>query len=326
MSISYDLKNELFALSAKKAKHTLWVMADIQQFSVEETAQLMEIVKADFPLMKTNPEWIWFLGDATQKKDNSAILGDITATFCRYLDEYKIPVCAVNGNHDMDYAKEWSHETRHFLWEEVQKHPTWKTIEKTSDLYFTLPLDDEWVVYFFSDCMADDHAWWTSHGYINGDKLQCPYNNPEYFQVLRAKMASESRKIITASHYSFMGGNRQAPLMSKMMPLPSQVKMHFYGHAHISELSVCYESAYKRMAWADWHDIPMYDCASISNRSDAYSRTCIVHLYEDGSAGVFWRNHDQHRFEECFISSTDTMKEGLTDYLSTHPNYKWYRE
>ncbi len=319
-----DMKNELFQLSRKRAVHTVWIMSDLQMDRLEDAAACLDVMRRDFLSLDVAPEAIWYLGDATQKFQTLDEQRAMVRMQCDVLSSFGLPVCFVMGNHDTDYVYRSDCVPPVLpMWEEARRRPGWRTVERMSDCCFRGTVGEDWAVYFFSDHVDEDRAWMTKHGEVRGSREAYPYGD-DYLRGLRERIASEERPVIIASHYAFVGGNRPSALQSRLMPLPPNVRMVFYGHAHISDLEVCYESAYKRIGWVDWHDIPQYDVACMENARALYGRSVILHLYEDLSAGVFWRNHSAGRFEECYFSSPDSMREGLTDYLSTHPGFRWY--
>ena len=53
---------------------------------------------------------------------------------------------------------------------------------------------------------------------------------------------------------AFCGGNRASEHLSTLLPLPHQVKIHFYGHAHIGDYAWAKENAYRRISCVDWHE------------------------------------------------------------------------
>ena len=51
----------------------------------------------------------------------------------------------------------------------------------------------------------------------------------------------------------------------------------------------------------DYHDIPQLNVSSFENVRGDKCRSVLLHIYEDGQMGVFWRTHDDHRFCEAYF-------------------------
>lgn len=49
------------------------------------------------------------------------------------------------------------------------------------------------------------------------------------------EIAALGKPVLTLSHDSYAGGNRGAPLFDCFLPVAGNVRMHFYGHAHIGD-------------------------------------------------------------------------------------------
>lgn len=99
--------------------------------------------------------------------------------------------------------------------------------------------------------------------------------------------------------------------MRGLFPLPTNVRIHFYGHAHIGDFTWAREDAYRRISWVDWHDIPQINVSSFENvRGDA-SRSVLLHIHEDGGMGVFFRNHDSGEFMESYFPSRENRPHGF---------------
>ena len=96
--------------------------------------------------------------------------------------------------------------------------------------------------------------------------------------------------------------------MGKLFPLPENLKIHFYGHAHIGDFVWAKKDAYRRICWTDWHDIPQINVSSYEHIRGQKCRSVFLHIYEDNSFGIFFRNHDDHEFSEVYFPAKGNMK------------------
>ena len=90
-------------------------------------------------------------------------------------------------------------------------------------------------------------------------------------------------------------------MQSRIFPLPKNVKIHFYGHAHIGDYIYAEKDAYRRISWVDWHDIPQIEVSSFEHIRGNTCRSVLLHIYEDDTFGIFFRDHDNHIFTECYF-------------------------
>ncbi len=128
-------------------------------------------------------------------------------------------------------------------------------------------------------------------------------NNREH--LLKMCDMQEKCPVITASHYSYQRGNRASEHLSKLLPLPANMKIHFYGHSHIGDYDWAKENAYRRIACIDWHDIPQINVSSFEHIRGQACRSVFLHIYEDHSFGIFFRNHDAQAFSECYFPAKE---------------------
>ena len=63
----------------------------------------------------------------------------------------------------------------------------------------------------------------------------------------------------------------------------------------------------------DWHDVPQIDVSSFENIRGEHCRSVLLHIYEDGNMGVFFRDHDRHRFTEAYFPSGENGPSGWDD-------------
>lgn len=98
------------------------------------------------------------------------------------------------------------------------------------DFYFTYKIG-EYTIFFLSDHISPKNQWCVTHGNVQRGKEYYPYTQ-EDADRLRAEIAVTPGPVTTVSHYAFLGDNHENELMSRLFPLPSNERIHFYGHAH----------------------------------------------------------------------------------------------
>ncbi len=301
--------NYVYQESLKRAKHKIWIISDLQQSNPEYAKECLDISMKDYKQMGSPADMIWYLGDSIEGS-NLEHLQKMTQMQEQAFEATDLPLCYVIGNHDFDYTRNIKNvpfPTIPFF-EMVKAHEGWHTSTSYTEPYFKVPLGN-FMVYFFSDHIAEDMSWLVSHGGVHGATEQYPYMG--LYAQIREEIASEKRPVITASHYAYPGGNREAYLMSKLFPLPENVKIHFYGHAHIGDYKWAKEHAYRRISWADWHDIPQINVSSFEHIRGQKCRSVFLHIYEDDSMGIFFRNHDDQMFSEVYFPAKEQYAHGM---------------
>ncbi len=293
----------IYRESLKRAKHKVWIMSDLQQSRLDCAKECIDIAMEDYHNLGESSDMVWYLGDCIQG-DNLEVIEQICALQEDAFGALNIPLCYVAGNHDLDYSRNCEGEVYIPSYEMVKSHNGWHTAESFSDPYFKVKLGDH-MVYFLTDHIAPDKRWDTTHGEIHGDKEAYPHI--ELLQNLKQEMASEGCPIITASHYSFAGGSRESRLFDNIMPLPDNVKLHFYGHAHIGDLAWAGDSPYQRISWTKHHDIPQINVSSFEHVRGLKCRSVFLHIYDDNSYGIFFRNHDDRVFTECYFPAKEKL-------------------
>ena len=295
----YDL---IYNESLKRAKHKVWIFSDLQQANPQLAKECLEVSMADYYLLGAPADMIWFLGDCVEG-DNVAQLTDMCDMLERAFVATGIPLCFVAGNHDLDYMRNSPEKKEKVFipfYEMAKKHKDWHMASSCSDPYYKVSLGD-FKIYFFTDHISSDQSWYTASGCVHRDVAAYPHF--ERLQKLKDEIAEERCPVITASHYSFPGGSRPSDLLQTIMPLPENVKLHFYGHAHIGDFVWAGERPYQRISWMDFHDIPQINVSSFEHVRGNKCRSVFLHIYEDNSCGIFFRNHDDHVFTECYFPS-----------------------
>ncbi len=288
--------------SLKRAKHKVWIFSDLQQENPRNAKECLNASMEDYYLLGAPADMIWFLGDCVEGS-NRPQLEEMCEMQEKAFVKTGIPLCFVAGNHDLDYVRVVSEKEKEIyipFYEMAKKHKDWYMASNYTDPYFKVALGD-FKIYFFTDHIAADRSWFTTHGIIRGDKKAYPHI--ELLQKIKDEMKEDGCPVITASHYSFPGGSRPSELFKNIMPLPQNVKLHFYGHAHIGDFAWAGDRPYQRISWMEFHDIPQINVSSFEHIRGLKCRSVFLHIYEDHSCGIFFRNHDDHVFTECYFPS-----------------------
>ena len=292
--------DHIYEHSCKMAKHKIWILSDLQQRDPSKAKECLDISMRDFEKMKSPADMIWYLGDAVEGDDLDDLIAMSKMQEAAF-EKTNLPLCYVMGNHELDYSMSDKNKEKTPtmpFYEIVKKHKHWHTTENFEDWYYRVEVGD-FAVYFMSDHIASDLSWAQRHGRVFGDETAYPYDSK--IKDLRTQLQNETKPIITASHYSYAGGNRESEFQSKLLPLPQNVKIHFYGHAHIGDYTWAKEDAYRRISWVNWHDIPQIDVSSFEHIRGNTCRSVFLHIYNDNSFGIFFRNHDNGVFTECYF-------------------------
>ncbi len=292
----------IYRESLKRAKHKIWIFSDLQQSEPENAQKCLDVCMEDFYTMGNPCDMIWFLGDCVEGTDKNK-LDKMCNSLENAFEKLNVPVCFVAGNHDLDYERYGEGGKDKVcipFYETVKKHPTWHFAKTVEDAYFKVGIGN-FKIYFFTDHIAPDKSWNTTHGDIHGEKSKYPHI--ETLKRVKDEIQKENCPVITASHYSFAGGSRPSDLFNNILPLPSNVKIHFYGHAHIGDFDWAGDSPYQRISWMKMHDIPQINVSSFENIRGRKCRSVFLHIYPDNSLGVFFRNHDDKCFSECYFPS-----------------------
>ena len=303
--------DELYRESLSRAAHKVWILSDLQQGLPENTRRCLDAGISDFELLGRPAEQIWYLGDAVEGADAARL-----EAMCRLQEEafaqLGLPLCYATGNHDYDYASAHRGQPPWVpFYEMVRAHPGWQTAAGCEDFYFRTRIG-ETAVYFLCDHVSGDGRWCVTHSGFRWGREEYPYTEADA-QALRARMAAETGPIITCGHYGFSGCNRDHALMDRLLPLPPGARIHFYGHSHIGDWKWGKKDTWRRICWVDWHDVPQIDVSSFENIRGRFCRSVFLHLYEDGSMGVFFRNHDEHRFTEAYFPAGENGPAGWDD-------------
>jgi hypothetical protein len=298
-----------YEISRERAKHAVWIISDLQQRDPEKAKRCLDLSMADFEGLGSPAQAVWYLGDAVES-DNLEYLELMSAMQAEAFRKTGLPLCYATGNHDYDYARSHPEKAPAIpFYETVQREPGWFTTQDCEDFWFSWKLG-EYSVFFLCDHIARDNSWRVTHGKVQAGEDRYPYVQSD-IDALRRRIAAVEGPVITASHYSFTGGNRESDLLGKLLPLPGNVRIHVYGHAHIGDFKWARENAWRRISWVDWHDIPQINVSSFENVRGSACRSVLLHVYEDGGMGVFFRNHDKREFTESYFPSRENMGNGF---------------
>lgn len=297
--------NRVMEAMKPHVKHRIWIFSDLQQSLPERATYCMTRAVADFVELQLPVEHIVYLGDAVEGY-RPEFLADMIDMQMSELSKVDAPVYYCVGNHDFDYFR-YHHEHEKTLdhmeipfREAALKHPQWHTAANLEDMYFTVDCGD-FMLFILTDHAAKDGSWFTTHGEVRGDASAYPYTEADY-HALRSKIARCGKPVITLSHYAYAGGNRPAPLFDQLLPVPSNVRMHFYGHAHIGDAVWAGKDCYRKISAVDQQPLVQINVASLENFRGTAIRSAVMEWYDDDSIGVYFRNHTERCWDDVFMT------------------------
>lgn len=279
-----------------KVVKRLWLISDLQQSIPENATACMTAGVEDFRTLNLKCDGICYLGDAVEGS-RIEFLHEMTSMQIEKLGSLNTPVYYAMGNHDMDYLRSTGEPHQPF-YETVRELNAWHTQPTAQDMYFTKDWG-EFVTVFFGAHAAEDASWHTTNGTVRGDAEKYPYYDKA--EELRAMLASFDKPVFTLCHYGFPGANRGNELFGRILPLPDNVRMHIYGHAHIGDGMWAGKDLYRKVACVDNQQIPQVNIASLENRRGSAVRSAIFEYYDDGTVGIYFRNHTEHRWDEMYM-------------------------
>ena len=285
--------------------HRVWVISDLQQSIPAQARRCLTAAVEDFRSLELPIDQIWYLGDAVEgsRLDH---LEEMAAMQSATLGAFNVPLKYVLGNHDFDFLTQdrgVSGRTAIFR-DAVLRVPSWRTTDAIESFYFFDSIG-EFTVVFFSDHAQERGRWISTHGKIHGEQNLYPHSAGAY-QAVRDRIAAIPGPVITCSHYAFSGGNRPSALHDLMLPLPPNIRLHLYGHAHIGDAAWAGKDLYRKIAGMDNHPIVQCDIASLEDGRGNATRSAVLEIYRDHSLGVFFRNHTTRRWEESL--ALDAMR------------------
>ena len=293
--------DRLIAEAAGQVRHRLWVISDLQQQYPERATHCMVRAVEDFLSRRMPCEAVCDLGDAVEGHNPDFLL-EMAEMQVRELAKVGAPVYYILGNHDFDYYAFHRERLTHVslpFWEHVCQTPGWRTQGDVRDLFFMADMGD------YALCFLPDHAdpaghWYTTHGEVRGDAACYPYALADYEEAMRTVCALR-KPVYTLSHYAFAGGNRAAPLFDRFLPLPENVRMHFYGHAHVGDAVWAGKDCHRKIAAVDHQPVMQINVASLENYRGSAIRSVVLEIYEGGETGVLFRNHSLRCWDDALV-------------------------
>jgi len=277
--------------------HRVWVISDLQQSKPAEARRCLAAAVEDFTALDLPPEQIWYLGDAVEGSEQS-LLEEMSAMQVRTLSTFNAPLRYVLGNHDFDHLRLTGRPAAVFR-DAALAVPGWRTIDPLDRFYYFDRIGP-FTVLFLSDHADPAGRWYTTHGKVQGAIAAYPYSAAVY-RDLRDQIAAIDGPVITCSHYAFAGGNRPSALMDQMLPLPGNIRLHLYAHAHIGDAAWAGKDLYRKIACVDDHPIVQADIASLEDGRGSAIRSAVLEIYEDDSLGLYFRNHSTRRWEDLLV-------------------------
>jgi hypothetical protein len=281
-------------------RHRVWVISDLQQSIPAEARRCLSTAVEDYRSLHLPIEQIWYLGDAVEGAQLDH-LEEMAAMQAEVLASFGVPLRYVLGNHDLDLLRldPGAREPTASFRDAVLRTPNWRTTDSIESFYF-IDRIGEFTVAFFSDHADPTGRWVSTHGLIHGDAGAYPHDAMAYRRV-RDEIAATPGPVITCSHYAFAGGNRPSALHDLMLPLPANIRLHLYGHAHIGDAAWAGKDLYRKIACVDNHRIVQCDIASLEDGRGSATRSMVLEIYADRSLGLYFRNHSTRRWEESLL-------------------------
>lgn len=303
------LLDRTIAAAAPWVKKRIWIVSDLQQQYPERATHCMHRAMEDFLTLGLACDAVCYLGDAVEG-GNLNFLMEMAKMQQEAFAKIDAPVYYVLGNHDFDYYaqhRDTLDQMQLPFFSFIRNLPQWHTQENLSDLYFCADMGS-FVLAFLTDHADPSGSWYTTHGEVHGNTDAYPYTKQDYQKAMEQILRYE-KPVITLSHYAFAGGNRAAPLFDRFLPLPKQVRMHFYGHAHIGDAVWAGKDCYRQIAAVDCQPIVQVNVASLENYRGSAIRSVIMEWYENQEIGVLFRNHTRACWDGYFVSTPDTRME-----------------
>lgn len=299
--------SDLFRQNREDVLARIWIFSDLQQVIPEMAEDCLLRALEDMRELDAGLTHIWYLGDAMEGRDPDRV-AEMTAMQVRHLSALGLPLRFIMGNHDLDCTTKLPVGSAPVLpvWEAFRKVPGWKTTTSFTDFYYTESYGDILVV-FLSDHVAPDNRWFaTQQGLRGEDPDAYPWSLADY-QRLRDDIAAWPGTVLIAGHYAFPGGARGAPpdgLLTRLLPLPENVKLIFHGHAHTGDWPYGQQKTFQRIGWVDWHPVPQINVSSLDRTRGSQVRSALFDIGHDGTLSVFFRDHEDKTWSDCFLSDS----------------------
>ncbi len=281
-------------LAPGKKSGSVWIHSDLQLSKPALADRVLADAVDDILSLDLNLSAAFCLGDALCGKSEPDLNAVAQATL-RHNTRLGIPICYVMGNHEQDLRRAG---INHYpLFEIAQSTPNWHTLENLSDFYFARRIFGTLVV-FMGDHAGPD--WWTSHGNVEGPfPNHYPHTSSDY-KVLRDAIAAHGGPAITVSHYSYPGGQRPSRLQGEMLPLPSNLLTHCYGHAHIGDLVWNKEFPWLRDNPVTGQPLRQFNISALETDRSPGSHSAILDFDTRGPKTLRIRCHQSKQWLDTF--------------------------
>ncbi len=311
MAFSLD---EIFKSAQKEARHRFWLFSDLQQSDPERAERYFKAAVSDFKELDSGAEAICSLGDAAEGRDLEKLHTMIQMQI-RELDALQLPVYHCLGNHEFDYYREMAAQgktPRVPFYEAVKEKKNWHVAPSFSDFWFSEEYP-EFTMLFLSGHAAPDGSWRAEHQFLP-ETPDYPYTR-QVWSKLKERFANTGKIVFTFSHCAFPGGNRPSDILAQMMPLPDNFRAHFYGHAHIGDGYWAGENLYRQIAGTENSPVCQFNISSLDHWRGTTVRSAFFDYYGGGAYGVFFRDHLNCRWEQCFFSEHDAKSAGMAEKI-----------
>ena len=295
------LMDRLIGTAAPAVKHRLWIVSDLQQQYPERATYCMTRAMDDFVSLGMPVEAAFYLGDATEGP-NPEFIRQMAQMQAEQFARIDAPVYYSVGNHDFDYFRSCGKELGRMVIpfvDYMRQFPQWHVPEDMLKMYSIIDMGD-YAVCLLTDHAAPDGSWHTTHGAVWGDAEAYPYDEEDYRAVMR-EVEALHKPVITMSHYAYPGGNREAELFRRFLPLPENIMIHLYGHAHIGDAQWAGKDCYRKIAAVDDQAVKQINVASLENYRGSAVRSVILEWYADDELGILFRNHSRHCWDDYLI-------------------------
>ncbi|MET0263598.1 MAG: metallophosphoesterase [Rariglobus sp.] len=292
----YDLKAAP-RLPARGSSARIWVISDIQQSAPSDALATLSAAVDDILATGLELDGVWCLGDALRGAEEPA-LEEVADIFIRQLARLNLPVCYLLGNHDVD-LKRVSDVDRHPLWERARAEPNWHVAERLDDFFFARRIGNCLAV-FMGDHAHSGGEWFTTHGGVSGRaRERYPHDEASYARLSQA-LADFGGPVILASHYALPGGQKPSALMTRLLPLPANVKLFMHGHAHIGDLVWNKDNPWQRNNPVEGQPMRQFNVSALETVRSPGSHSAVVEIGADGPESLRIRCHQRREWLETF--------------------------
>ena len=313
--------DQIYQMGREKLLKRFWVFSDLQQVLPDMAEECLRIALDDMGEFAPDLSQIWYLGDAMEGKDIDRV-SKMTQMQVEALTDFGLPVRYIMGNHDLDCTNPLPANTPPVLpvYEAFKAVPGWRTTKTFTDFYFTESHGDTLVV-FLSDHVDPQNRWQATQQGVRGEDPAAYVHTFDDYQKLRNEIADWPGPVIFAGHYAFPGGARGAPpegLLNQFLPLPDNVKLILHGHAHTGDWPYGREKTFQRIGWVDWHNVPQANISSLDRTRGSQTRSAVLDLYENGTLGLFFRDHEDKIWSDAFLVDAKAPRTASSANLRHH--------